>query len=87
VALKIRDDQIVGGHHAFADAGGRGENTARVEAKRDVAVGGGDVTAVVNPATDGADVAAVFVLGFKSARRNGFRIQNCLRRERRLHSR
>ena len=64
VALEIGDDEIVGRHHAFADAGGRGENATRVEAKRDVAVGGGNVAAVVNPAADGADVAAVFVLGF-----------------------
>ena len=75
VALQIGDDEIVGRHHAFADAGGRSENAARVEAKRDVAVGGGDVTTVVNPAADGANVATVFVLGFQSARRNGFRIQ------------
>src|SRR5579864_2354939 len=78
VALKVGDDEIVGRHHAFADASGRSENTARVEAERDVAVGGGDVTTVVNPAADGADVAAVFVLGFQGARGNGFRVQNCL---------
>jgi hypothetical protein len=29
----------------------------------------------MNPAADGADVAAVFVLGFQRAGRNGFRIQ------------
>ena len=75
LALEIGDDEIVGRHHAFADAGGRSENAARVEAHGDVAVGGGDVTAVVNPAADGADVAAVFVLGLQSAWRDGFRIQ------------
>jgi hypothetical protein len=63
-AIQIGDDEIVWRHHAFADAGGRSENPAGVEAKRDVAVGGGDVTPVVNPAADGTDVAAVFVLGF-----------------------
>jgi len=36
---------------------------ARIEAKRNVAVSGGDVAEVVNPAADAANVAAVFVLG------------------------
>jgi hypothetical protein len=75
VALKVGDDEIIGRHHAFADAGGRGENAARIETERDVAVGGGDVTAIVNPAANGANVSTVFVLCLQSARRNGFRIQ------------
>jgi len=63
VALKVSNDEIVGRHHAFADAGGRRENTARIEAKRNVAISGGDIAEVVNPAADAANVAAVFVLG------------------------
>jgi hypothetical protein len=64
VALEIGDDEIVGRHHTFADAGGQSENAAGVEAEGDIAVGGGDVAAVVNPAADGADIATVFVFGF-----------------------
>jgi len=69
VTLQIGDDEIVRRHHAFADAGGRRENAARIEAQGNIAVGGGDVAAVVNPAADRADVAPVFVLGFQRARR------------------
>ena len=76
VALEVGDDEVVGRHHAFADTGGRGKNAARIEAEGNVAVGGGDVGAVVNPAADGADIATVFVFGLQRAWRNGFRIQN-----------
>jgi hypothetical protein len=75
VALEIGDNEIIRRHHAFADAGRRGENAARIETERDVAIGRGDVTAIVNPAANGANVSTVFVLCLQSARRNGFRIQ------------
>ena len=62
--FEIGDDQIVWRHHAFAESGGSGEDAQRIEADGDVAVGGGNELALVEPASGGADVRAVFVFSF-----------------------
>jgi len=72
-SVHVGDHKIVGRHHALADRRGRSEHALVVEADGDVAVGGGNEAAGVNPAADGADIAAVLVFGLERAVRNGFR--------------
>ena len=70
-AVHVHHHQVFGGHHALADAGGGDEDGAIVEARGDVAVGGGDEAALVQHFADAEDFQPGFVLahyGFNPVR-------------------
>ena len=69
-AIEVRDDHIIGRHHTFADARGRGENPPRVEPQRNISVGRGHIAPLMNPAPRCANVTAVLVFRFQRSRRN-----------------
>jgi len=50
-----------------------------IEPDGDVAVGGGDEAALAKPPARGANVTAMFGFGLLRARRDGARMQGCLR--------
>ena len=62
VALHVHDDQVVGMHHAFAHARGRGQDALGIQADADVAVVGGHPALLEDQAADLANVLAVLAL-------------------------
>src|SRR5690348_652789 len=81
IPCQIRDNKIVWRHHAFANIRWRGEDAALVQPKRYIAVRRGHEAALVKPAADGANIAAMFVFAFQRAVSDGFRehVGNILR--------
>jgi hypothetical protein len=73
LALQIGNYQIIGCHHAFADAGGSAENVRIIEPNGDIAIRGGREVACVNPAAGSADFAAVCLLGLGVTASDGIR--------------
>lgn len=70
VSTKIRDDHIARRHHSLADIGRRRQDAAGIEPNRDISVSGGDVSALVNPSPNRADIAPVLVFRLQCAGRN-----------------
>jgi hypothetical protein len=61
VAFEIGDHQIVGRHHAFADPCRRSEDVLRIQTEGNISISGSNVTTIVNPPADGANIPAVLV--------------------------
>src|SRR5215469_1020701 len=63
----VHDDKIIGIHHAFVEAGRSGQDAVAIEANRNISLARHDVAALVHPAANHANVAAVlfFRSGFQ----------------------
>jgi hypothetical protein len=59
--LHIHDDEIAGSHHALVEASGGGKNVIGIEANGQVPFAGNDVAALIEPATNETNVAAMLL--------------------------
>jgi hypothetical protein len=62
-AIEIADHQVVAFQHAFANAGGRDQNSAIRQAEGNVSIAGGDPAAVEKKAADAEDLLTKLRLG------------------------
>ena len=62
--LHVHDDQVLGVHHALADAGGRTQHPVLIQADGDVAVVGGHPALLPDEAPDLDDILPQIALRF-----------------------
>jgi hypothetical protein len=64
--IQIHDDEVAGGHHAFVQARGSGENPIVIETNGEIALPGNNVATLVEPAAHKANIMTVLFLSARS---------------------
>ena len=62
-AFEVHNDEVIRIHHALVEAGGRGEDALGIQTHGEIAFGGNNVSAFVEPASYAANVEAVLFFG------------------------